>query len=121
VVMYAGELVEQGTSEEVIFDPIHPYTRALMGSIIVPEDGMKTQKLTAIPGAPPNLKNVPPGCRFYDRCAYAHDKCKEQARIPATHFGAEDSRYHRCVLSEQDLRERYEMERRQFAIGGARK
>jgi peptide/nickel transport system ATP-binding protein len=121
VVMYAGELVEEGSTEQVIFDPIHPYTHALMGSIIVPEDGMKAQKLTAIPGAPPNLKRVPPGCRFYDRCAYAHDECKAQARVGITRFGENGSRYHRCVFSEQELRERYEMERRQFAIGGAKK
>ena len=117
VVMYAGELVEQGTTEEVIFDPIHPYTHALMGSIIVPEDGMKAQKLTAIPGAPPNLKRVPPGCRFYDRCKYACDKCKEQARLPVTHFGEDDSRYHRCVFSEAELREKYEAEKK-FGTGG---
>ena len=121
VVMYAGELVEHGTTEEVIFDPIHPYTHALMGSIIVPEDGMKAQKLIAIPGAPPNLKRVPPGCRFYDRCPYANNKCKEQARIPATYFGEANRRYHRCTFSEKELRERYAMERRQFAIGGAKK
>lgn len=121
VVMYAGELVEEGTSEEVIFDPIHPYTHALMGSIIVPEDGMKAQKLTAIPGAPPNLKRVPPGCRFYDRCAYAHDACKRDARVGVTRFGKDGSRYHRCVYAEQELRERYELEKRQFAIGGAEK
>jgi len=121
VVMYAGELVEQGTTEEVIFDPVHPYTHALMGSIIVPEDGMKAQKLTAIPGAPPNLKRVPPGCRFRDRCAYATEKCAEQQRIGVTRFGKDDSRYHRCVFSEQELRERYELEKRMFAVGGVRK
>lgn len=110
VVMYAGELVEKGTSEEVIFDGMHPYTHALMGSIIVPEDGMKSQKLSAIPGAPPNLKRVPPGCRFYDRCQYASPKCKEQARIPATYFGENNSRYHRCVFSEAQLREWYKAE-----------
>jgi peptide/nickel transport system ATP-binding protein len=121
VVMYAGELVEEGTTEEVIFDPMHPYTHALMGSIIVPEDGMKAQKLTAIPGAPPNLKRVPPGCRFYDRCQYAHAECEAQARVGITRFGENASRYHRCVFSEQELRERYELEKRQFAIGGAGK
>ena len=121
VVMYAGELVEEGTTEQVIFDPIHPYTHALMGSIIVPEDGMKAQKLTAIPGAPPNLKRVPPGCRFYDRCAYAHDECKQQARVGITRFGEDGARYHRCVYAEKELRERYELEKRQFAIGGAGK
>ena len=81
VVMYAGELVEEGTTEQVIFDPIHPYTHALMGSIIVPEDGMKAHKLTAIPGAPPNLKRVPPGCRFRDRCAPAG--CRRIRPAPA--------------------------------------
>ena len=121
VVMYAGELVEQGTTEEVIFDPVHPYTHALMGSIIVPEDGMKAQKLTAIPGAPPNLKRVPPGCRFRDRCAYATEACAAQQRIGVTRFGENDSRYHRCIFSEQELRERYEMEKRIFAVGGGKK
>ena len=120
VVMYAGELVEQGTAEEVIFDPVHPYTHALMGSIIVPEDGMKAQKLTAIPGAPPNLKRVPPGCRFRDRCAYATDKCAEPARVGITRFGENDSRYHRCIYSEAQLREWYSQEKN-FGIGGGSK
>lgn len=121
VVMYAGELVEQGTTEEVIFDPVHPYTHALMGSIIVPEDGMKAQKLLAIPGAPPNLKSVPPGCRFKDRCAYATDACAAQDRVGVTYFGEDDHRYHRCIFSEHDLRERYAQEKMQFAIGGDKK
>lgn len=108
VVMYAGELVEKGTSEEVIFDPVHPYSKALMGSIIVPEEGMRGQNLSGIPGAPPNLKNVPKGCRFFDRCKYANEKCKEQDRIGITAFG--NNRYHRCVLSEMELRKIYESE-----------
>ena len=120
VVMYAGELVEQGTAEEVIFDPVHPYTHALMGSIIVPEDGMKAQKLIAIPGAPPNLKRVPPGCRFYDRCSYACDECKKLDRVPATYFGENNSRYHRCVFSEEQLRKWYAQENT-FGIGGGKK
>ena len=68
MVMYAGEIVERGTSEQMVFDPIHPYSKELMNSIIVPEIGLKGHKLSAIPGAPPNLKNVPVGCRFADRC-----------------------------------------------------
>lgn len=82
---------------------------------------MKAQKLIAIPGAPPNLKRVPPGCRFRDRCAYATEKCAQQERVGVTYFGEGDSRYHRCVYSEQELRERYELEKRQFAIGGGAK
>ena len=121
VVMYAGELVEEGTTEQVIFDPIHPYTHALMGSIIVPEDGMKAHKLTAIPGAPPNLKRVPPGCRFRDRCAYARKECARDARVGITRFGPENSRYHRCVFSEEQLRAWYGEEKRRFGIGGGAK
>lgn len=105
VVMYAGELVEKGTSSEVIFDPIHPYSHALMGSIIVPEEGMKAQKLIAIPGAPPNLKRVPPGCRFAERCIHACEACRAVQRVQATSFG--EGRYHRCVFSVAELREKY--------------
>ena len=101
VVMYAGEFVEKGTSGQVVFDPVHPYSRALMGSIIVPEEGMKSQKLTSIPGAPPNLKLVPPGCRFADRCPYVSEQCRA-GKIEVTAFG--DGRYHRCILPEARLR-----------------
>jgi len=107
VIMYAGELVEKGTSEEVIFDPVHPYSHALMRSIIVPEDGMKSQKLDAIPGAPPNLKRVPPGCRFADRCRYATERCFKE-KVGTTDFG--NGRYHRCLFSEAELRKMYEQE-----------
>lgn len=104
VVMYAGELVEKGTSEEVIFDPVHPYSHALMGSIIVPEEGMKAHKLTAIPGAPPNLKRVPPGCRFADRCALADERCRAK-KSDVSRFG--EDRYHRCIFTEAELRKKY--------------
>ena len=107
VIMYAGELVEKGTSEEVIFDPVHPYSHALMRSIIVPEDGMKSQKLEAIPGAPPNLKHVPPGCRFADRCQYATERCFKE-KVGITNFG--NGRYHRCLFSEAELRKLYNQE-----------
>ena len=104
VIMYAGELVEKGTAEEVIFDPVHPYSHALMRSIIVPEDGMKSQKLEAIPGAPPNLKNVPKGCRFADRCAFASERCRS-GKVGITEFG--EGRYHRCLYTDAELREIY--------------
>ena len=57
MVMYAGQIVEKGTAKEMVFDPLHPYSKGLMGSIIVPEEGVREQKLTAIPGTPPNLKH----------------------------------------------------------------
>ena len=52
MVMYAGQIVEMGTAHEAVFDPLHPYSKGLMGSIIVPEDGLRDIKLTAIPGVP---------------------------------------------------------------------
>ena len=67
MVMYAGQIVEKGTAEEMVFDPVHPYSHGLMSSILVPEEGTRGHKLTAIPGTPPNLKKPPQGCRFAER------------------------------------------------------
>ncbi|MEC0372972.1 ABC transporter ATP-binding protein [Paenibacillus chibensis] len=103
MVMYAGEIVERGTAEQMIFDPVHPYTKKLMGSILVPEEGMKGQKLAAIPGAPPNLKQVPPGCRFAERCSYARDECRV-GKIPVQTSGG---RQYRCHFDTDTLKEWY--------------
>ena len=56
MVMYAGQIVEKGTAKEMVFDSMHPYSKGLMGSIIVPEAGIRDKKLSVIPGTPPNLK-----------------------------------------------------------------
>ena len=76
MVMYAGQIVEQAPAKDAVFDPLHPYAKGLMGSIIVPESGLRDVKLTAIPGVPPNLKNPPAGCRFAERCKYVRAECK---------------------------------------------
>src|SRR5512140_1856323 len=107
MVMYAGQIVEKGTSKEVVFDPIHPYSKGLMGSIIVPEKGLRDVKLTAIPGVPPNLKNPPAGCRFAERCKLAHPECFVGS-IPLRDLG--NGRTYRCVLPEKDLRATYAKE-----------
>jgi len=72
-VMYAGELVEMAKSEQLFRDPKHPYTVGLMSSF-PPLEGPR-RVMHGIPGAPPNLSNPPPGCRFYPRCRY-HDPSK---------------------------------------------
>jgi len=77
-VMYAGEFVEVGKMEDVIFNPIHPYSQALMQSILVPEKGMKDKKLPSLPGSPPDLRKIPVGCRFADRCPLAIEECKKE-------------------------------------------
>lgn len=83
-IMYAGKLAEIGPMNDVIFDPVHPYTKALMSSVLTAEVGTKQKQLTGIPGVPPDLKNPPAGCRFSPRCPYAMEKCKTQQPNPET-------------------------------------
>ena len=75
-IMYAGEFVELGTSEQVVFDSRHPYTQALMSSMLSAEPGQKKKKPIAIEGAPPNLAYPIEGCRFAERCPVARKDCK---------------------------------------------
>lgn len=107
MVMYAGQIVERATAKEMVFDPLHPYSKGLMGSIIVPEEGTREVKLTAIPGTPPNLKNPPKGCRFSDRCKYAQPACMLHG-IAESHL--DNGRMYRCYLAENELREVYSCE-----------
>jgi peptide/nickel transport system ATP-binding protein len=100
--------VEKASAKEAVFDPLHPYSKGLMGSIIVPESGLRSVKLTAIPGVPPNLKKPPAGCRFAERCKYVRPECK------VTNVGLYDAghgRTYRCIFSEEVLRETYSHER----------
>jgi peptide/nickel transport system ATP-binding protein len=105
MVMYAGQIVEKGAAKETVFDPLHPYAKGLMGSIIVPESGLRGVKLTAIPGVPPNLKRPPMGCRFAERCKYVKPECKTNSIAFHELFGG---RGYRCILSEEELREVYQ-------------
>jgi peptide/nickel transport system ATP-binding protein len=104
MVMYAGQIVEKGTAKEVVFDPLHPYAKGLMGSIIVPEEGLRECKLTAIPGVPPNLKNPPSGCQFAERCKYVRPECRT---FSVGLRDLEGGRAYRCILSEKELRDAY--------------
>ncbi len=112
MVMYAGQIVEKGTAKEVVFDPLHPYAKGLMGSIIVPEQGLRDVKLTAIPGVPPNLKKPPAGCRFAERCKYCRPECKD---ISVRLYDAGRGRAYRCILEERVLRDGYRREASQYA------
>lgn len=105
MVMYAGQIVEKATAEEAVFDPLMPYSKGLMGAIIVPEAGLREHKLSAIPGVPPNLKNPPEGCRFAARCKYAIPQCKAM-KISMRQL--ENGRSYRCIFSEEELREFYQ-------------
>ena len=73
-IMYGGRLVEFGDSAEIFLEPKHPYTKGLLESIPMLS---KDEKPKYIPGTPPNLVNPEEGCRFYDRCPEAMEKCKK--------------------------------------------
>ena len=75
-----------------------------MGSIIVPEAGIRDKKLSVIPGTPPNLKDPPKGCRFAERCKYVKPECSMQSISPKV-FG--DDRMFCCVYSIEQLKEVY--------------
>jgi len=75
-VMYMGNIIESGTLKEVLSNPTHPYTKALLESIPVLGKG-KNQKLEPIRGTTPDPFNRPKGCQFEPRCDYAYEKCKD--------------------------------------------
>ena len=76
VVMYAGEIVEEGPLEELINNPSHPYTQALISSFVAFHPGKTVERLKSIPGAPPDLSDPPSGCRFNPRCSKVMEICK---------------------------------------------
>ena len=73
-VMYAGRIVEQGTCEEVLANPAHPYTRGLLDS--VPANNERGKRLKQIPGMTPSLLDLPPGCPFRERCSRTTEACE---------------------------------------------
>ena len=98
VVMYAGQVIEEGSVEEVFERPWHPYTQGLIRSIPrIDADASHGSRLVSIPGTVPSLVEPPPGCRFAPRCAYARDACTQ-----ATPALREVGPGHRvaCILEE---------------------
>ncbi|MGH3343834.1 MAG: ABC transporter ATP-binding protein [Carbonactinosporaceae bacterium] len=100
VVMYAGHVVETGDVEDIFHSPRHPYTLGLMNSL--PQAEANEEWLRPIPGNPPNLINVPPGCPFHPRCLLSQDRdiCstelpalvpsgQQEGHLSACHFSAE--------------------------------
>ena len=98
VVMYAGQVIEEGSVEEVFERPWHPYTHGLIRSIPrIDADAARGTRLVSIPGTVPSLVEPPPGCRFAPRCAWARDACTQ-----ATPALREVGPGHRvaCILEE---------------------
>ncbi len=97
IVMYAGQFVEIGSSEEVIRKPLHPYTESLINVIPDPDPNNRFIKRKTLPGEPPSLIKPPPGCRLSPRCPYVMEKCKT-SEPPM--LNVEGSRYVKCWLYE---------------------
>jgi len=76
-VMYLGKLVEMAETDELFGNALHPYTRALLSAVPVPDPAERDRKVLLLPGEPPNPINPPPGCRFHPRCNVATDECSQ--------------------------------------------
>jgi oligopeptide/dipeptide ABC transporter ATP-binding protein len=104
LVMYAGRVVEQGTLDQIFYDPQHPYTWGLLGSL--PRmDRERPERLSQISGAPPSLLDLPQGCSFRPRCPHEFGRCSELPGLDARLSDA-PSHLDRCWLSPEEKRER---------------
>jgi peptide/nickel transport system ATP-binding protein len=99
-VMYAGRIVEVGAVRDVIRNPRHPYTIGLM-STRGHGGKLSGDRLPAIPGSPPDLANLPPGCAFAPRCAHANEGCMKAAPEPVT---VSPGHFVRCVRTDVTAR-----------------
>ncbi len=87
-VMYLGRIVEMGPADDIIDQPLHPYTKALIEAVPEPKTGMvNIVKELPISGEIPNPNNIPSGCRFHTRCPYAKPECAELPEPELTDVG----------------------------------
>lgn len=94
-VMYGGRIVEYGAARDVLKSPQHPYTKGLLSSTVM--GSMAGTRITAIPGMPPDLNHMPPGCAFAPRCPHAQTNC--QLSVPELK-SVDDSTKVACVLHD---------------------
>jgi oligopeptide/dipeptide ABC transporter ATP-binding protein len=104
VVMYAGQIVENATLDEIFYDPQHPYPWGLLGSL-ARLDQPRTTRLPQIAGGPPSLLDPPTGCRFAARCPHAFSKCEELPPLEARSGGAHLDRCWLEPAQKRSLRE----------------
>jgi oligopeptide/dipeptide ABC transporter ATP-binding protein len=93
VVMYAGLVMETGPTARVLHEPRHPYTRALLDSLLMPEEHYSRDPLRVVPGITPDPRGPEPGCPFAPRCPLAVPKCR--ADVPS--LREEGKGRHRCL------------------------
>jgi peptide/nickel transport system ATP-binding protein len=113
-VMYAGRIVESGTLDDIFYDPQHPYTWGLLGSI-TRVDRPRPDRLPAIPGMPPSLNARPEGCHFRGRCPHEFDKCSTTPDLEAR-VGEGSGHLDRCWLSVEDKRRKRKVAGDQFGL-----
>ena len=106
-VMYAGRIIEEGTLDQIFYDPQHPYTWGLLGSI-TRVDRPRPERLPAIKGLPPSLANRPQGCHFRPRCPHEFAKCTEVPPLESRIEGQPDHR-DRCWIPIDEKREKREV------------
>jgi oligopeptide/dipeptide ABC transporter ATP-binding protein len=108
LVMYAGKVVEQGTLDEIFYDPQHPYTWGLLGSL-TRIDRPRPRRLPQIAGQPPSLLDLPEGCPFRPRCPHEFSKCTQypglEARLPEASGHCD-----RCWLTPEEKRSKRQVE-----------
>jgi peptide/nickel transport system ATP-binding protein len=107
VVMYAGRIVEQGSLDQIFYDPQHPYTWGLLGSI-TRVDRPRRERLPAIAGLPPSLADRPQGCHFRPRCPHEFPECMNGPPL-ASRVGDGPGHLDRCWLSVEEKRSRREV------------
>ena len=78
MVMYAGQIVEEATTEELFDDPRHPYTLGLLSALPAFQAEKKVRRLASIPGSPPDLRKPPTSCSFFPRCSFAKERCQSE-------------------------------------------
>jgi peptide/nickel transport system ATP-binding protein/oligopeptide transport system ATP-binding protein len=115
-VMYSGRIVEQGTLDEIFYDPQHPYTWGLLGSI-TRVDRARPERLPAIAGLPPSLADRPEGCHFRPRCPHEFGEC---LKVPPLTARLDGNKEHmdRCWLSAEQKRERREVRPGEIGLEG---
>ncbi|MHC4924386.1 MAG: ABC transporter ATP-binding protein [Planctomycetota bacterium] len=98
-VMYLGEIVETAESVDLYKNPVHPYTRALLSAIPIPDPTIETDR-EILGGEPPTPINPPPGCHFSPRCKFAEDRCRDpQNPVPVYEVG--EGHRVQCILAEE--------------------
>jgi peptide/nickel transport system ATP-binding protein len=108
LVMYAGRVVEEGTLDEIFYDPQHPYTWGLLGSL-TRLDRPRPARLPQIGGAPPSLLELPEGCSFRPRCPHEFDRCAEMPALEARLLEA-TAHCDRCWLDPEQKRQKRRVE-----------